>query len=118
MKAYLAGPMSGHPDLNFPAFHAWAKYLRAQGLEVVNPAEINGGDYELIAYAAMDAAQRLAQWRKCMRRDIIELMTCDAIYLMEGWKTSTGAMLESFIARSLDMPVTLLEGKMPPEVVA
>lgn len=38
-KIYLAGPMSGLPDLNYPAFHAAAAKLRAMGHVVLNPAE-------------------------------------------------------------------------------
>ena len=40
-KIYIAGPMTGLPELNFPAFHAEAARLRAFGYEVINPAEIN-----------------------------------------------------------------------------
>lgn len=31
MKIYIAGPMTGLPDLNFPAFHNEARRLRMQG---------------------------------------------------------------------------------------
>ena len=41
MRIYVAGPMTGHPQLNFPAFHTEAARLRALGYEVVNPAELN-----------------------------------------------------------------------------
>ena len=41
MRIYVAGPMTGHPELNFPAFHAAATELRALGHHVENPAEIN-----------------------------------------------------------------------------
>ena len=41
MKLYLAGPMTGIKDLNFPAFHAEASRLRALGHIVVNPAAVN-----------------------------------------------------------------------------
>ena len=41
MIIYIAGPMTGRPDLNFPAFHAAATTLRDAGFDVVNPAEIN-----------------------------------------------------------------------------
>ena len=59
---YLAGPITGLPDLNYPVFHAEAARLRALGYEVVNPAEINVG--------ATDG------WSACMRRDIAQLVTC------------------------------------------
>lgn len=88
-RIYIAGPMTGLPDLNFPAFHAAAAELRDKGFDVVNPAEIN-----------VDPA---SGWHVCMRADICELMTCNAIYLLFGWTKSRGAMLEKQIAEGLDM---------------
>ena len=38
-RVYIAGPMTGLPDFNYPAFNAAAAKLRALGLEVLNPAE-------------------------------------------------------------------------------
>jgi hypothetical protein len=74
MKVYIAGPMTNLPDLNFPAFHAMAARLRAAGHEVKNPAEIN--------------PDPTAKWHDCMRADIRELVTCDAIAMLPGWKES------------------------------
>lgn len=91
MRIYLAGPMTGFKDLNFPAFHAGAAELRAAGLDVVNPAEIN--------------ADPNANWHDCMRADIAALMTCQGIAVLPGWEKSRGASLEVSIARGLDMPV-------------
>lgn len=39
MKVYVAGPMRGIPEFNFPAFNLAAKNLRADGHVVFNPAE-------------------------------------------------------------------------------
>lgn len=39
-RVYISGPMSGLPDLNFPAFNAAAQQLRELGLDAVNPADI------------------------------------------------------------------------------
>lgn len=39
MRIYLAGPMRGYAEFNFPAFHAAAARLREQGHTVFNPAE-------------------------------------------------------------------------------
>ncbi|MDQ1921665.1 DUF4406 domain-containing protein [Massilia pseudoviolaceinigra] len=90
-RFYLAGPMSGLPDLNFPAFHAEAARLRALGYDVVNPAEIN--------------ADPAAGWNACMRADIAQLVTCDGIALLSGWQASRGARIEHNLAHSLNMTV-------------
>lgn len=91
MRLYIAGPMTGLPDLNFPAFHAEAKRLRALGHDVINPAEIN--------------TDPNADWHDCMRADIAALVTCDAIQLLPGWRRSRGATLEHDIAVRLGMNV-------------
>jgi hypothetical protein len=89
MRLYLAGAMTGMPDLNFPLFHAEAARLRALGFEVVNPAEIN--------------ADPDAGWHHCMRKDIPELLKCDGIALLDGWEASKGARLEHHIADQMGM---------------
>ena len=38
-RIYLAGPMTGLPEYNYPAFHAEAARLRGLGFHVENPAE-------------------------------------------------------------------------------
>lgn len=90
-RVYLSGPMSGIPGHNFPAFMSWAQHLRAEGWDVVNPAEI--------------AQVSQADWHACMRNDVRELATCDAIALMPGWERSQGANLELHIAHRLGMEV-------------
>lgn len=91
LRVYLAGPMTGLPELNFPTFHAHAAQLRAAGHHVVNPAEIN--------------TDPTADWHTCMRADIRELVTCDAIALLDGWHNSRGATLERDIAHRLGMRI-------------
>lgn len=90
-RIYIAGPMTGYLDLNFPAFHFEAQRLRGEGYEVVNPAEINPDPG--------------AEWSDCMRADIRELMTCDSIFMLQGWENSRGARLEHHIALSLGMRI-------------
>lgn len=95
MKIYIAGPMTGRPELNFPAFFAAAKAFRSLGHEVANPAEINPNPK--------------TPWIQCMRRDITQLVTCDQIYLLGGWDTSKGATLEYLIAFHLNLEIVMQE---------
>lgn len=94
-RIYIAGPMTGLPDLNFPAFHAEARRLRAAGWLVENPAEIN--------------ADPTAGWEACMRKDIGRLVLCDAICLLPGWSRSRGASIEHFVAVHLGLAVVYHE---------
>lgn len=105
MMIYVAGPMTGFKDLNFPAFHAKAAELRAEGHVVINPAEINGGEDELALCADMTDAEAYAHWQKCMRNDIKMLADCDGIAMLDGWTRSKGATLEHHIARALGLLV-------------
>ncbi len=91
-KIYISGPMTGLPGLNFPAFHEAAACLRAQGHEVVNPAEFGEDEGKT--------------WSDYMRDDIKALMDCDAIYMLPGWAGSKGARLELHIARVMGFEVT------------
>lgn len=93
MRLYLAGPMTGIPDLNFPAFRAEAARLRALGHQVISPAEL-----------CSDIA---GDWPACMRRDIVALVGCQAIALLDGWQDSNGATLEHHIAARIGMTVYL-----------
>lgn len=95
MKVYIAGPMTGLPELNFPAFHAAAATLRAMGHEVINPAELN--------------PDPTAEWLDCMRRDIAALVTCDAVALLPGHDDSRGALIENRLATGLGFLVQPIE---------
>ena len=105
LTIYIAGPMSGRPNLNFPAFHAKAAELRAAGYVVINPAEINGGDAEIALAKSMTPEEYLAHWRRCMRKDIAALCECDGIAMLDGWTQSRGALLEHHVAKSLGLIV-------------
>ena len=90
-KVYISGPMSGHPELNFPAFHAKAAELRAQGRDVVNPAEIPQPDP--------------TSWHECMKADLKQMMDCDTIHMLQGWRHSDGAKMELALAVALNFTV-------------
>jgi len=102
-RVYIAGPMSGHPDLNHPAFHAAAAALRARGFDAVNPVEINPPPPA--NYIELSQAERRKIWLANMRRDLAALTTCDAVAVIDGWMDSEGASLEVNTAIGLDMPM-------------
>ncbi len=90
-KVYIAGPMSGKVDFNYPEFNKVATNLRKTGFEVINPAELDGDHNE--------------KWEYYLKRDIGELIKCDAVAVLGGWEDSKGANLEVYIAKSLKIPV-------------
>lgn len=98
-RVYLAGPMTGYAEFNFPAFNAEADRLRATGLEVVNPAE----------HGIVDGAE----WCDYLRYDIAQLSRCEAIHFLPGWQESKGARLEHSIAVSLGMRMSFADGAAP-----
>ena len=91
MRIYIAGPMTGIKDFNYPAFHAAAKQLRAYGDEIINPAEV--------------VTEKDKPWAYCIRKDIAALLTCECIYMLRGYQSSRGAMLELQIATELGMNI-------------
>lgn len=97
MKHYLAGPMTGIAEYNFPAFNAAAQKLRALGYTVVNPTEITGPISEGLPRSFY------------LRQDLVYLLTCDAIILLPGWENSPGALLERAIAEQLDMEILIYD---------
>lgn len=92
VKVYLAGPMTGLPDYNYPAFFQAAEFLRERGLLVENPAE---------------HAQRNPQsfWEGYMRQALKVMLDCDELYLLPGWGKSNGANIEHNLALDLNMPI-------------
>jgi len=99
-RVYIAGPMTGIPEYNFPAFHAAAAAWRAEGWEVENPAEhdeLHDG-----FNAKTDTAKPHEHY---MRRDLPLVCSCDAIALLPGWERSKGVKNELAVARMCGLEV-------------
>jgi hypothetical protein len=92
-RIYIAGPMTGHPDFNYPAFHEAAARLRAQGYTVLNPAE--------------NPVPACGTWQGYMRMALAQLVTCDCVALLPGWIESRGALIERKLAQVLHMRVVM-----------
>ena len=88
---YIAGPMTGLEEFNFPAFDAAAAKFEELGYEVKNPAE----------HGVVEGAT----WEDYMAFDLTQLGQCGAIYMLNGWQMSRGACLEQLIAERLGMKV-------------
>lgn len=98
-KAYLAGPMTGLPEFNFPAFHAAAADLRKRGWEIFSPAERDESDgFD----PKNDAAKSFDYY---MAFDLPAVCNADAVIVLPGWEKSKGANLEVHVARQCDKPV-------------
>lgn len=107
MRLYVAGPMRGYEQYNFPAFHEATAQLREAGYEVVSPAEM---DLELGFDPNSTAEFTEADYAAAMRRDIETLLTVDGVALLHGWRKSKGANVEHDVARALGLTAMLTEG--------
>lgn len=94
-RAYVAGPMTGLPDFNFPAFHDAAARLRALGFEVLNPAE--------------NPAPPCGTWLAYMRMAVAQVAQADAVVLLPGWENSRGAMVEYRLAVGMGLLIWPLD---------
>lgn len=108
MKLYLAGPMRGIPDFNFPMFNKVADILRRKGHEVFNPAEKDlerhGG--VAIGNPTGDEHQAAKEHNFSLRQALLDDMTficshAEGIVMLPGWEGSSGAMAEWMLARAL-----------------
>jgi len=117
MKIYVAGPMRGIPFFNFPAFHAAAANLRAQGHIVFSPAErdieAHGTDISkgnVAGDEALAAALHGFNLREALCDDLKFIcLKADAIALLPGWEKSKGAKAEYATAKALGLKVLLIK---------
>jgi len=96
-RVYLAGPMAGIPEDNFPLFQHAQAILESLGAEVVNPAGIRPRGHK--GPCPPGPQGNSAHTGPChLREDIRELVRCDLIVLLPGWEASVGARLEMIVA--------------------
>lgn len=92
---YIAGPMTGIPEFNFPAFYAAAAKFRRKGYVVNNPAEKDEEvDLDKRAVKNGDAALAIKKgfdFREAYLWDLSKVVTGDGIYMLKGWERSAGA---------------------------
>lgn len=89
---YLAGPMTGLPEFNYPLFHRTAKAWREAGYHVLSPAENYGGDTSLTRAAYL-------------RADMPMVLRANALIVLPGWEGSRGARHEVLTAQLMGRPI-------------
>lgn len=117
MKIYVAGPMRGIPEFNFPAFHAATAELRQAGHEVFNPAERDNQRHGTdISKGNATGDEKLAvqrhgfNLRTALADDLSFIcLHADALVMLPGWQASRGATAERATAVALGLTVFELE---------
>lgn len=107
-KVYLAGPMTGHKQFNFPAFFEAAEFLRGLGYEVLSPAEIDIAEVGTVAMESDDGKLNAETnevegtgmtFGDFLARDLkIVADHADCVACLPGWEQSRGARFEVYAA--------------------
>ena len=105
---YIAGPMQGYPNFNFPAFHDAAAIWRKMGYEVFNPAE-NDKDSQGVEPDKLVPSGNMAELeaagfsrRRALSEDLAWIAAnATHIYMLPGWEKSTGAYAEWAAAKAV-----------------
>lgn len=110
-KVYIAGPMTGYKDFNFPAFMKAEEDFTKMGFEVFNPAK---KDIEAHGEGIADnptGDQKLAaekdgfDLRKALAWDTARICESDGIVMLGGWEKSQGAFAEWALAKALGLQI-------------
>jgi hypothetical protein len=117
---YLAGPMTGIPQFNFPAFRDNAERLRQKGYDILSPHEQDSLAVQAAAWASpdgeLDANGQIAgeTWGDILARDVklVADKVC-GVLVLDGWHRSRGARLETFVAYLTGKPVLWAASMQP-----
>lgn len=93
---YIAGPVSGRDRSEVVAeFTNHQVYFELEGYTVFNPVE---------------QISEECTWEEAMRIALHMLMLCDYIYMIPGWESSRGCVIEHAIAKKLGIVELQLDG--------
>lgn len=95
---YISGPMTGLPNFNYPAFNRAARFFRAMGHKVYNPAEFPARVGE--EFPIREAFAEFMMFI-CLQADMVALLP--------GWEKSDGAVAEMAVARRLGIETFIIE---------
>ena len=104
MRVYLAGPMTGYPQWNFPAFEAACVSLRRRGYTVISPHEHDLDDgFDPTGDGAGFDLRAALEW------DLLQVHDTDGVVLLPGWEASCGTIIEVTTAHALGRVVLTLD---------
>lgn len=108
-RIYIAGPMRGFYFFNFAAFDFASTWLKEQGWFPVSPADLDRdvgfNPRELPEDFNWTQTPKGFDMQAAIRRDLAAIMTCQAIYMLDGWENSKGARAEKALAEWLGLEV-------------
>lgn len=90
MRVYISGKISGKEKIARREFKAAQRKLEAIGHDPVNPF-YNG-------------LKEDDTWERHLAVDILDLLSCEAVFQLPGWEDSRGARLEAEVARLKGIP--------------
>jgi len=91
VKIYIAGPMTGYPQLNYSAFREAKQQLEAAGYKVVLP-HLFGDDHSEEHEMMIEELQFIYD-------------EAEALYFLRGFERSTGCMVEWWWAKKWNKKV-------------
>ena len=105
---YIAGPMRGLPNFNFPAFDKARDEYEARGFNPISPADLDrlAGDDTI----SPEDAEKPENQRRFVARDVAVLQGLrpengDRVAVLPGWEKSRGASAEVFLGRWLGLRI-------------
>lgn len=119
-EVYIAGPMRGLADYNFPAFYQAEAMLDLWGFKVHNPARMDiraakAGFNRATQTVIPDTTFKIEE---VLRRDFDAIKQCDAVIVLPGWEKSSGAQRELAFAQSIGIPVFKFDVASPLDIEA
>ena len=95
---YIAGPMTGYENSNYPAFDDARDMLHSNGLVAISPADLSRTASIVTDEERKNGALPENGLALYMRNDIPEVAKADGILMLVGWEASKGANIELMIA--------------------
>ena len=91
MKVYISGKITGIEEQAFGLFECAETLLIKKGHKPVNPMKLSH--------------KHNKSYNSYMRDCLKALLRCDAIYMLDNWETSKGALIEYDVAKKLDYTI-------------